>query len=71
MLLTYLEGILDAAEGRGIAALVGMDVADQAEVGALEEAELLPDGLAGRQFRSGQGRELLTCWLVMFVLSSS
>lgn len=70
LLLTYLEGILDAAEGRGIAALVGMDVADQAEVGALEEAELLIDGLAGRQLRSGQGRELLACY-VMFVLSSS
>ena len=68
--LSYLEGILNLAEGRGIAALVGMDVADQAEVRALEEAELLLDGLACRQFGSGQGRELLTCYLCLVVLSS-
>ena len=65
--ITYLERILDAAEGRGIAALVGMDVPDKAEVRALEEADLLLDGLARRQFGSGQGRELLACMLVIFV----
>ena len=69
-LVTYLEGILNPAEGRGIAALVGMDVADQAEVRALEEAELLLDGLARRQLGSGQGRELLTCYLCLVVSSS-
>jgi len=69
-LVTYLEGILNLAEGRGIAALVGMDVADQAEVRALEEAELLLDGLARRQFGSGQGRELLACYLCLVVSSS-
>ena len=62
---TYLEGGLDAAEGRGVTALVGMDVTDQAEVRALEEAELLLNGLACRQFGPGQGRELLTCYFCM------
>ena len=44
-----------------------MDVPDKAEVRALEEAELLLDGLARRQFGSGQGRELLACMLFIFV----
>ena len=55
------KGILDTAEGGGIAPLVGMDLADEVKVGPLEELELAVNVGARRQLGAGQGRELLAC----------